>query len=67
MGKTKLKPWEVEKLTEVECAFYLDQDLERRRPPMGGRPMSGPEIQAYAAWRRSLSWREKLEIAVQDW
>lgn len=67
MGRTRYAIPTIMAMTEVEVAFSLDQDVEKPRPPMGAKPMSPPEIQAYAAWRRSLTWRQKLEIAVADW
>lgn len=67
MGRTRLRLWEIMEMTEVEIAFALDQDIETRRPPMGLKPMDPAQIQAYAAWRRSLTWFQKLELAVYDW
>jgi len=67
IGRTRLRLWEIDALTEVEAAFLLDQDLEKQRPPMGARSMSPEEIQEYATWRRSLTWLQKLKIAVEDW
>jgi hypothetical protein len=67
MGRTRLRIWEIMQMTEVEIAFACDQDIERERPPLGAKRMNPNEIQQYAEWRRSLTWKQKLEIAVADW
>ena len=66
-GRSRLRLWEILKMTETEVAFALDQDIEKPRPAMGAMPMNPAQLQQYAAWRRSLTWKQKLELAVSDW
>jgi hypothetical protein len=67
LGETPHKVWELGRLTEVEAGFLMDQDLSKPQPPMGAKPMTPEEIEEYRQWRRSLTWRDKWEMAVREW
>jgi hypothetical protein len=45
----------------------LDQDLSKPRPPMGAKPMTADQIEQHRRWRQSLTWRDKLRLAVEEW
>ena len=51
-GRLRLRPAEIDRLTEVELVLCLDDDTERRRPADGGRPVGAGDVREYArAWR----------------
>lgn len=62
-GKARLRPWEIQRLTIAEITAYLDDDVEKPRPPRGGRAMSHDEVVAYAERRRKMTLQDRLAAA----
>lgn len=60
-SRLRMRPREIDRLTEVELALCLDDDLESKRPTDGSQAMSGEDVIEYARrWRRqSLAQRLK--------
>lgn len=57
-GESRLRPWEIRRMTLTEIA------LARMDPSKaGGRDMSWEEIEEYVAWRRGLTIDETIELA----
>lgn len=62
MGRgPKLRPWEVKRLTLSEVVLYLRDD--HARDPSGAPCATTAEVEEYIRRVRSLSPRERLELA----
>lgn len=66
-GRPRLKPWEIERLTDVELALAVDQAIEEKKGPSHGTPLDPSQWNAWVAWRRSLTNWQKLEMAKEGW
>jgi hypothetical protein len=62
-GRLRMRPVEVERLTEVELVLCLDDDLEKRRSQDGGQEMAPADLVAYARSWRAQSLRQRLQRA----
>lgn len=65
LGKTRLRPYEIDRMTVTEIALACDQDTETPRPPARGQPVPTDPIsrEAWANRLRSMSLAERLEMA----
>jgi hypothetical protein len=66
MGKPRLRPWEIERLTMTEVALLCDQDLEKRRPPAGGQAVPHDRDASFVKWR-NMTALERIEMAREHW
>lgn len=62
-GRLRMRPRDIERLTETELVLCLDDDLEKRRAQDGSQEMSSADIVAYARAWRSQTLRQRLDRA----
>lgn len=62
-GRLRLRAWEIDALTETELVLALDDDLESKRDPAGGKVMGAVDVVEYARRWRSQTLRERLKRA----
>lgn len=64
VGKARLKPWEIRRLTLPEMCLLLDDDLEKASPPPGGRRFTSTvERDDWIKELRSMTPLERLQAA----
>lgn len=62
-GRLRMRPWEIDQLTETELVLCLDDDLEKPRSADGGLVMSGTDVIDYARRWRSMTVAQRLARA----
>ena len=62
-GGMKLRPWEIDRLTLEDVALAMDEDLEKPRASRFSTMGQFPSAAAYVIWIRSLTPRQRLELA----
>ncbi|HEX5272708.1 MAG TPA: hypothetical protein VFW33_19560 [Gemmataceae bacterium] len=62
-GRLRLRAWEIDSLTETELVLALDDDLESKRDPAGGKVMGAADIVEYARRWRGQTLAERLRRA----
>ena len=62
-GRLRMRPREIERLTEVELALCLDDDLEKRRATDGGQALQAVDVVAYARAWRAQTLKQRIERA----
>ena len=62
-GRLRMRPREVERLTETELALCLDDNLEDKRDSAGGQPVAPQDMAEYARQWRSQTLRQRLDRA----
>lgn len=62
-GRLRMRPREIERLTEVELALCLDDDLEKRRATDGGQAMQAADVVAYARAWRAQTLKQRIQRA----
>lgn len=62
-GRLRLRAWEIDSLTETELILALDDNLESKRDPAGGKVMGATDVIEYARKWRSQTLRERLKRA----
>ena len=62
-GRLRMRPREIERLTEVELALCLDDDLEKRRATDGGQQIQATDAVAYARAWRAQTLRQRVNRA----